>query len=362
MEPAASAETALPIAPRIVPAPKRVLIKAVNWLGDIVMSLPAMRAVRRGFPDANLTVLVKRELAGFFDCEKWVDEVVGYSISSGLGGLNDRRKLVGEIRARHFELAILMPNSFESALWVTAAGIPRRAGYALDARGPMLTHKAAPPRDALEGHQVHYWLAMIRETLGIEGDADGIAISADTKHVATMGKWLDARRRKPDAPLIAIAPAAAYGPAKEWPAEKFAAVIDAMAQRLGAECALVGAPTERVKCEQVAALTSARPLISAGETSVGELIALLSISSAFVGNDSGSMHLAAALGIPTVAVFGSTNPIRTGPIKGRVIWHHLECSPCLAHTCRFGHYNCLREVEPKEILEALSSLDVMASQ
>jgi len=362
MESAASAETVLPIASRIVPAPRRILIKVVNWLGDIVMSMPAMRALRRAFPEAHLAVLVKRELASFFDGEKWVDEVIGYSIAGGLGGLNDRRKIVGEIRSRRFDLAVLMPTSFESALWVTAAGIPRRAGYALDARGPMLTHKASPPRDALEGHQVHSWLAMIRETLGIEGEADDIALSPDAKNVTTMQQWLNAHRRKPDAPLIAIAPAAAFGPAKEWPAEKFAAVIDSMSERIGAECVLVGAPSERGKCEQVAALTSARPLVSAGETSIGELIALLSISMGFVGNDSGCMHLAAALGIPTVAVFGSTNPLRTGPVKGRVIWHHLECSPCLARTCRFGHYNCLREVEAKEVLEALSSLGVMASQ
>jgi heptosyltransferase-2 len=356
----ASRAIALPI----TPAPKRVLIKAVNWLGDIVMSLPAMRAVRRAFPDAHLAIVVKREFASFFDGEKWLNELIPYSIASGLAGLNDRFKIVGELRARHFDLAVLMPNSFESALWVTAAGIPRRAGYAVDARSPMLTLKASPPRDALDGHQVHYWLAMIRETLGIEGHADDIAISPDSSHVATMRKWLETRRRRPDAPLIAIAPAAAYGPAKQWPAEKFAAVIDALAERIGAECVLVGAPSERAKCEEVAALSSAGALVSAGQTSIGELIALLSILSGFVGNDSGCMHLAGALGIPTVAIFGSTNPLRTGPAKARsrVIWHHLECSPCLARTCRFGHYNCLREIEPKEALEALSSLGVIASQ
>src|ERR1700680_5069651 len=154
------------IASRIAPAPKRILIKAVNWLGDIVMSLPAMRAVRRALPEAHLAILIKKELAGFFDGANWIDEVIPYSIASAFSGLNDRRKIVGAIRCRHFDLAVLMPNSFESALWVTAAGIPRRAGYAVDARGAMLTHKAAPPPDAFQGHQVHYWLAMVREALG----------------------------------------------------------------------------------------------------------------------------------------------------------------------------------------------------
>jgi len=369
MQPAANPEidhSTLPraIASRIAPAPKRILIKAVNWLGDVVMTLPAMRAVRRAFPDAHLAILIKRELASFFDGANWIDEVIPYSIARGFGGLNDRWKIVGDIRARHFDLAVLMPNSFESALWITAAGIPRRAGYAVDARGAMLTHKAVPPRDAIEGHQVHYWLAMIRETLGIEGDADDLAISPDTEHVATMRNWLATHRRRPDAPLIAIAPTAAYGPSKEWPAAKFATVVDALSDRIGAECVLVGAPSERAKCEEVATLSSTGAMVSAGQTSVGELIALLSMSAAFVGNDSGCMHLASALGIPTVAIFGSTDPIRTGPAKinSRVIWHRLECSPCLARTCRFGHYNCLRQVEPQEAFEALSSLGVMSPQ
>jgi heptosyltransferase-2 len=349
---------------RIAPTPKRILIKAVNWLGDLVMSLPAMRAVRRACPDAHLAVLVKKELGGFFDGATWIDEVIPYSVGSGFTGLNDRFKIVAEIRARHFDLAVLMPNSFQSALWVTAAGIPRRAGYSLDRRGAMLTHKTTPTRAALEGHQSLYWLAMVRETLGIEGAADDLALTPAAAHVATMRDWLKTRRRHLDAPLIAIAPAAAYGPAKEWPAEKFAAVIDALAQKAGAECVLIGAPSERAKCAQVAAMTSSGAIVSAGETSIGELIALLSLSSAFIGNDSGCMHLAGALKIPTVALFGSTNPIRTGPAKGasRVIWHHLECSPCLARTCRFGHYNCLREIEPQETLEALKSLGMGSLQ
>jgi heptosyltransferase II len=369
MEPAANSEiersTMSPtLASRVAPAPRRILIKAVNWLGDVVMTLPAMRATRRAFPDTHLALLINRELASFFDGDHLLDEVIPYSVARGFGGLNDRLKIVGELRAHHFDLAVLMPNSFESALWVTAAGIPRRAGYALDARGAMLTHKASPPPDALAGHQSRYWLAMVRETLGVEGDANDLAISPDASHVATMREWIRTHRRRANAPLIAIAPAAAYGPAKEWPAKKFADVIDALAARLDAECVLVGAPSERAKCAEVASLAASGAMVSAGETSIGELIALLSISSGFVGNDSGCMHLAGALGIPTVAIFGSTNPIRTGPAgsRSRVIWHHLECSPCLARTCRFGHYNCLHQIESKEALEALSALGVSASR
>jgi heptosyltransferase-2 len=161
MKAAANLEIAHPHLSRIEPAPGRILIKAVNWLGDVVMSLPALRAVRRAYPAAHLAVLIRNELASFFDGADWIDEVIPYSITSYsvakvFRGLDDRRKLIAEIRARHFGLAILMPNSFESALWIRAAGIPMRAGFARDARGAMLTHKATPPRDALEGHQVNY--------------------------------------------------------------------------------------------------------------------------------------------------------------------------------------------------------------
>ncbi len=366
IEAATNSPVGLAPAPAIEPVPKRILIKAVNWLGDMVMSTPAMRAVRRAFPDAQLAVLVQNDLASFFDGAPWVDEVIPYSttrysVANVFRGLNDRRKIIAEIRSRHFDLAILMPNSFESALWVTAAGIPRRAGYIGDARGAMLTHRSSPRGEALDGHQTQYWLAMVRDTLGIRGDAADIAIVPDGANVAKMREWLTARRRHHDARLIAIAPAAAYGPAKEWPAAKFAALIDELSARFGAESVLVGAPSDRAKCVEVAALSSAGALVAAGETSVGELVALLSLASAFVGNDSGAMHVAAALKIPTVAIFGSTNPIRTGPVADNsfVIWHRLECSPCLARTCRFGHYDCLRKVEAAEALAALSSLHVI---
>src|SRR3984893_9445206 len=183
----------------IEPAPNRILIQAVNWLGDVVHMLPAMRAIRRAFPEAHLAVLIKNDLASFFDGADWIDEVIPYSIApysvaNVFRGLDDRRKLIAEIRARHFDLAILMPNSFESALWIRAAGIPMRAGFARDARGAMLTHKATPPPDALEGHQTRYWLAMIRDALGIDIEVaphiDDRTILPAPANVARMRDWL----------------------------------------------------------------------------------------------------------------------------------------------------------------------------
>jgi lipopolysaccharide heptosyltransferase II len=350
------------VSSKVVPPPNRILVKEVNWLGDLVISLPALRAIRSAWPNAHLAVLVRRELASFFDGARWIDEVIPYALGNGIRAVGNLAQIVGEIRARSFDLAVLFPNSFSSAFWVALAGVPRRAGYMRDGRSPLLTHRASPPADALEAHQVHYWLAMIREVLGIEGNADDFGLDVREPHRIAMRQWLAERRKRPRHPLIAVAPSAAYGPAKEWPSAHYATLIDMLADRTSAECVLVGAPNERQKCEAVAGKSKAGALVAAGETSIGELIALLSLCSGFAGNDSGPMHLAGALGLPTVAIFGSTNPKRTGPM-GRdveVIYRGIECSPCLARTCRFGHYNCLTLVAPEEVADALKRLGALA--
>jgi heptosyltransferase-2 len=337
----------------------RVLVKEVNWLGDLVISLPALRAIRAAFATSTLTVLVKKDLAGFFDGMTWIDEVMPYTVARGVRGIGDRVSIVNRIRAHHFDLAILFPNSFESALWATAGGARRRAGFLTDHRGALLTYKARPAGDALDGHQRDYWLAMIRDTIGVRPVANAIEMRLEVGnlHLEKMRAWLETNRRSPGAPLIAIAPAAAYGPAKEWPLLRYAALIDLLSETAGAECVLVGAPSERNLCAQVAATTRSNAIVAAGQTDIGDLIALLSLCDGFAGNDSGAMHLAGALGIPTVGIFGSTNPERTGPGGARagVIYHKLECSPCLERTCRFGHYNCLREISPLEVARKLAA-------
>src|SRR5260370_27050748 len=158
------------------PPPSRILVKEVNWLGDVVMSLPALRAIRRAWPEAHLAVLIKKELASFFDGARWIDEVIPYSVGRGLSGVFDRRRIVGEIRSHRFDLGALFRNSFESALWITMAGIRPRRGFVAAARGALLTLQAVPPPEAIRGHQANYWLAMVRATGVAEGRADDFAI------------------------------------------------------------------------------------------------------------------------------------------------------------------------------------------
>ncbi|MCW8132564.1 MAG: lipopolysaccharide heptosyltransferase II [Planctomycetota bacterium] len=340
---------------------QRVLVKEVNWLGDVVMSLPALRAVRQAYPKARLSVMIKKELASFFDGAAWIDEVIPYGLRKGLKGLADRRRIVAEIRARTFDLAVLFPNSFDSALWPTLARVPRRAGFARDARGLMLTHKTLPTAEIVETHQVHYYLFMLRKTLGIEGSSEAYAPDVHAPSAEKMRAWLAARRKRPGGRLIALAVAAAYGPAKEWPADLYARLIDELAERHGAECVLVGAPNEKRKSAEVAAAAKHGALVAAGETGVGEAMALLSLCDGFAGNDSGSMHVAGALGLPTVGIYGSTRADRTGPLGGRtsILYKQIECSPCLKRTCKFGHYDCLKKIAPGDVVRALEGLKAL---
>jgi heptosyltransferase-2 len=345
---------------------KRVLVKEVNWLGDLVLSLPALRVLRAAFPGATLSVLVRQELAGFFDGIHWIDEVIPYILRRGIRGWTDQRKIIAAVRAHRFDLAVIFPNSFRSALWAMLAGVPRRAGYATGGRGFLLTDYTVPTESAKKGHQRFYWLEMVRDTLALPTAVpDGLSarLEVSQQSLVRMKAWLVSHRRKHDAPLIAISAAAAYGPAKEWPPHHYAELIDSLAELAGAECVLLGTPAERSKCHKIASMSRAGALLAAGDTGVAELKALLSLCNGFAGNDSGAMHLAAAVGIPAVGIFGSTHPASTGPVgpKAAVIYHSVHCSPCLERTCRFGHYQCLRGVTPAEVAGALTQLGAFAN-
>ena len=345
---------------------KRVLVKEVNWLGDLVLSLPALRVLRTAFGGATLSVLIRQELAGFFDGINWVDEVIPYTMRAGIRGWADQREIIAAVRARRFDLAVIFPNSFRSALWTMLARVPCRAGYATDGRRFLLTNHTVPKASANIGHQRFYWLGMVSDTLGISpaiADSMSYRLEVSQQSVVRATNWLASHRRNRDAPLIAISSAAAYGPAKEWPPPYYAELIDLLRELAGAECVLLGTASERFKCEQVASICRAGALVAAGDTDVAELKALLSLCDGFAGNDSGAMHLAAALGIPTVGIFGSTNPMRTGPVgpKATTIFHPVDCSPCLKRTCRFGHYRCLQGIAPAEIVAALTDLGAFAN-
>jgi heptosyltransferase-2 len=336
---------------------RRILVKELNWLGDVVMSLPALHALRRAFPQSKISVLIKRPLASFFDGADWLEEVIPYDVSPGLAGVGDRRRIVSQLRERYFDLAVLFPKSFEAAFWAAMAGVPRRIGFSTQGRRFLLTDRLPFGVELRRHHQIFDYLHLLRETLGIDGDAADCLPAVHGPHRDKMRGWLDSQRRR-NGRIVALAVAAAYGPAKEWPVDHYAALIDLLAERYDAECVLVGSGNEVAKCEQVVSASRQGGLVTAGQTSVGEAMALLSLCDGFVGNDSGSMHVAGALGIPTVGIYGSTNPQRTSPLGPltKVLYDRIECSPCFERTCRFGHYDCLKRIEPERVVTALAQL------
>jgi heptosyltransferase II len=338
----------------------RILVHEVNWLGDLVMTLPALSALRRAFPAAGISVLIDERLAGFFDGSSWIEEVIPLRRSGRRFAPLEMARVAKQLRARRFDLAVVLPNSFVSAMRVALAAIPLRAGFVRDRRGWMLNRRMAPNADVFKRHQVYYWLEMLQGTLGIEPKLNQIAPEVAPRHLSRMREWLAARRDS-HPKLVAIAPAAAYGPAKEWPREHYTVLVAALAAR-GAQAVMVGGPGDAPGCNAIASAAASGAIIAAGRTNIGELAALLSLCDGFVGNDSGAAHLASAIGIPTAAIFGSTNPARTGPLGPRtsILYKGIECSPCLARTCRFGHYRCLLEINPQEVLTALENLGALA--
>ncbi len=340
--------------------PDRILVHGVNWLGDLVMTMPALAALRRHFPQAHLAVLVDHKLTSFFDGVSWVNEVIPLRRDPDKFQLSELMRTASELRARRFELAVIFANSFVSALRIRLARVPVRAGFSSDGRGLLLTNRVKPDPALMNQHQVYYWPAMLKATLNIETDLNQFAIPVAPRHLDEMGRWLSARRNA-HSKLVAIAPAAAYGPAKEWPQEHYAELVSALARR-GVQSVLVGGAGDAAQCERIASASDCRAIVAAGQTNVGQLMALLSLCDGFAGNDSGAAHVASALNVPTVVIFGSTNPLRTGPLGARtaILYKAIQCSPCLARTCRFGHYRCLREISPAEVMTALANLGAIA--
>jgi len=329
-------------------------VRATNWLGDAVMSLPAIHAIRRIFPHAHLAVAARPWVADLYARETAIDEVIPYLARQGLRA---KRAFAGRLRAQRFECAILLQNAFDAALLVWMARIPERIGYRRDGRGLLLT-RAIPVPDPgdVPRHQRFYYLELLRRagliehfpaTAAIRLDGIEAARGAGLRHLAALGLT---------GPVIGISPGAAYGNAKRWLPERFAETAALLAH----PALVFGSAAERGLCEQVAGGLGARGLSAhnlAGETTLREFIDLAAACRLFLTNDSGAMHVASALGVPTVAVFGATDDTTTGPTGplARVVRSHAECSPCLLRECPIDH-RCMTRVTSGQVATAALQL------
>ena len=325
----------------------RVCVRATNWLGDAVMSLPALRAIRQVFSHAHLAVVARPSVAGLYARESCVDGVIP---CERYQGLRARREFAARLRGERFDAAILLPNSFDAALVAWLARIPERIGYRRDGRGLLLTRAIPVPEPGdIPRHERFYYLELLRRTGLIERfpecefirlDAVESARAAGAAHLAALGI---------SGPAIGISPGAAYGNAKRWLPERFAQVAQTFLPGIGS-VVLFGSASERPLCDQVAASLPVPSHNLAGRTTLREFIDLAAACRLFLTNDSGAMHVASALGVPTVAVFGATDDTTTGPTGpfARVVREHAECSPCLLRECPIDH-RCMTRVTPDRV-------------
>jgi heptosyltransferase-2 len=323
---------------------RRVLVRSPNWLGDAVMSLPVLHGLGELFPQAEISVLAVSRVAPLFLHHPGVARVITLP-----RGRQKWRRLW--VLRNNFDLALALPNSLESALglWLTAT--PVRAGYNADARGPFLT-RAVSGREKLRGlHQVYYYWGVLR-ALGPLPPLTSPALYLDPGEEAWAAGLMAGASGHPG-PRVGLAPGAAYGPAKRWPPERFASLASELYQETGAQIVLLGGPEDRPAAAQVKKELSLPVLDLVGHTDLRQALAVLGQLKVLVTNDSGLMHAAAAMGVPLVAIFGSTDPEATGPFTPRatVLRHSLPCSPCFKRTCP-EDYPCLAAVTVAEAAAA----------
>jgi heptosyltransferase-2 len=319
-----------------------ILVRATNWVGDAVMSLPALRAIRERFPTARISILAKPWVADLYGRESFIDEIILYSGQSPW-------RTGHELRTRRFDCAILLQNAFEAAWIAWLARIPTRIGYKRDGRQLLLTRSVDVPKPGeIPRHERFYYLELLRRAGLIDALPAGEAIRL-RRGVAGNGKR-----------IIGVSPGAAYGTAKRWLPERFAQSAGTLATVRGASIAIFGTKGERDLCEEVARLLNGHHVTNyAGQTTLAQFIDLASGCELFLTNDSGSMHIATALGVPTVAIFGATDDTTTGPtgLNARVVRQPVDCSPCLLRECPIDH-RCMTGVGADRVVtEALELLN-----
>ncbi|HEV2288478.1 MAG TPA: lipopolysaccharide heptosyltransferase II [Candidatus Acidoferrales bacterium] len=325
----------------------KILVRATNWVGDAVMCIPALEAIRARWPQAEIAILARRWVGDIYSGQAFADRVIVQDVSPRNPFLVEG--MARTLRRERFDCAILFQNAFSAAWLAWRAGIAQRIGYARDGRSFLLTQAiAVPGKNEIPAHESYYYLELLRRAGWIEKLPEIAEIRlelAPGASEAAESRLLQAGV-KSKAIRIAIAPGAAYGSAKCWLPERFAEVADALIGEFAADVILFGTTSEAEVCGKIAARMRHRPVNLAGQTPIGELPALFSRCQLFLGNDSGAIHVAAAVGVPVVAIFGPTDPEGTSPVtlKRSLVRHPVSCSPCFLRECPIDH-RCMTRVE-----------------
>lgn len=332
---------------------RRVFIKGVNWVGDAVMASAAIGKLRRAFRDSHITLMVRPWVAAVHENSPDIDDLwVEDDAKSSIAFLRAARR----VRAGNFDMGIALPNSLRSGLLMLMGGIPHRIGYR-GGRGWTLTRPVDPNPKLAKEHQVHHYLHLIDWLTEQKPEPPRLSVVPGPAARAEVERTMRERGWDDGAPRVAVAPGSINSMAKRWLPERFAATCDRVSADLGARVFLLGSKSEKKDVDRVAALCK-RPVENlAGELDLAGVLAFLDRMHAFVGNDAGAMHLAAALDVPTVAVFGPTQWWATGPFssKAKIVRHAVECAPCMLRTCPISH-PCMTGVQVEDVLRAFAEL------
>ena len=335
---------------------RRILIRAVNWVGDAVMTTPAIGAIREHFPKAEITMLANPLVGQLFSRHAWVDRVMVFDRNGAHKGIAGRFRLAAELRRQAFDTTIILPNSFDSALVPWLAGIPVRVGKSSDCRGWMLTGRYRQDDRRPAGHEVDYYLDLVRH-FGISGQTHAPRLFTTPDEDRAADHRLAEHGISDSDFIIGINPGAAYGSAKRWYPERFAGVARLLAAERSAKVVIFGGPGETEIAADISLNLEGTCLDLAGKTSLRELMALIRRCSLFITNDSGPMHIAAAFGVPLVAIFGSTDHTGTSPYTDRaiIVRKDVACAPCKLRECPTDH-ECMTAVTADDVVTAARQL------
>ncbi len=335
----------------------KILVRAPNWVGDAVMAIPALEAIRRTHAQDEISLLARPAVADLFLGQAFADRILQYDFRGGHRGWLGRGRLVAELRKEKFDIAVLLQNAFEAAWLAWRAGIPERIGYARDARGPLLTKAIGVPREGeIAKHESHYYLELLRRAGWIEASPEIPSIRllvTEAARTAAESALRSAGARE-NAWRCAIAPGASYGAAKCWPPERFALLADRLISECGADVIFFGTTGEKEIAARIRSKMKSRAISLVGETSMRDLAALFGSCSVFIGNDSGAMHVAAAAGLPVIGIFGSTDPEGTAPVTEQftLIREAVSCSPCFLRRCPVDH-RCMARIAVDSVFTAV---------
>lgn len=339
---------------------QKILIRGVNWIGDAVLTTPAIKAVREAFPNAHISLLVKPRVAEIFRGNPDINEIILYE--DRFNSITGKFKLAQMLRTRGFNTAILLQNAFDAALITSLSRIPERIGYRRDWRRILLTKAVPVKKDVLKQHHVYYYLNLLKESLNIESRNIEPFIYLNTGEIHES-KILLNQPLNPTSEtlLIGINPGATYGSAKRWMPERFAELIHRIVTELNARVVLFGTKSEVEIAKEIIphVLFPASHLLNMiGKTSLRQLAALISECDVLITNDSGPMHIASALLVPIIAIFGSTDKAITGPFgEGhKIISKDISCSPCLQRECPEGNLKCMTDISTKDVFNTVKEI------